>query len=130
MTRRLVFADSEVAAVRVADGALHVRFAAAHVRQADPGSFLGWSDGHVAGVALIATGGAWPVIDTDQVGRLAMGRVVDTGGAHVELPLPFETDAPAWLELRFANGARLEVALMGLRVTAPDGAAFTESLAC
>ena len=135
MTRRLVFADSEVAAVSVVDGALQVRFAAAHVRDADAGSFSGWRDGHLAGVTLVLAGGPWPEVAGDRVGRLADGRLSTGGGgqvgdAHGDLPLPCTLDGPLRLALRFANGAQLDVAAQGLRVLVADGAAFSESFAC
>jgi len=130
MTRRLVFADSEVAAIAVSAGALRLRFAAAHVLEADAGTFSGWRTGHLTDVVLTATADDGWATDPAQVGRLAEGRLVRAEGVVSELPLPFEVQGPMRLELRFANGVRLDVAVRGLRVDAPPGAAFSESLAC
>lgn len=128
--RRFLFADSEVAAVTVVDGRLHVRFAAAQVSVPDSSVFSGVALGHVAGVALVCTGGPWPALQAGQVGRLAEGRVRDADGWHTHLPLPVELGTVHALELRFANRAALVATVTSLVLTGPPDAVWSESLAC
>ena len=64
------------------------------------------------------------------VGRLSEGRLWDGALRSATLPLPYASTGPVRLELRFSNGAQLEVHAQSL-VCQPDGGAqFAESYAC
>jgi len=128
--RRFSFADSEVAAVAVEGGLLHVRFAAANVSESDDTAFSGERTGHVAGVKLVCRGGPWPAGLDGHVGRLADGRVRVGGEWLARLPLPAELDDASRVELRFANRARLDVAVTSVSLTVPHDADLFESFAC
>ena len=125
----LLFADSELLALRWQDGTLVVTFAAAHVMPLDPR--LGDGAGHVRHLALHL---AEARLRGDA--RSAFGRVADGHWQRDEqrpqrtMTVPQTTQAAVQLSLALANGTQLEIEAAALQAVFSGEPDFRESMAC
>jgi len=120
----LDFHDSEVRDV-VADGdAVHVRFAAASVR--DDQGRRGW----LASVRLTLTGATLSGDARHAFGKLVEGRLERGGQLVLPLPVPDTLAGDLGLALRFANGTALTLRGRTLAASVADDARFAEDLSC
>jgi hypothetical protein len=126
----LIWADSEVTEVCMAEGRLTLRLAAAHVQQQDLAGQPEW--GHLSGVVVHGEGldgsRAGPV--PDALGRLSEGRWLIDGSPLGPWPLDTPLLGALRLELRFANGTELVVHATRARAECLPEARFRPSLAC
>ncbi len=128
----LIWADSEVTEVCVAEGRLTLRLSAAHVRQQDPAGQPEW--GHLPGVIVHGEGldasQTVPGPVPDALGRLSEGRWLIDGSPLGPWPLDTPLQGALRLELRFANGCELAIGATHAHAECPPGATFRPSLAC
>lgn len=129
----LVFADSEVAAVVARDGALCLRFSAAHVRRLAHPAGTGADEGYVPALELHFDRPRWE--DGSRllacIGPLAQVQWREEAtGPRRSLPLPYASAGAVEAHFEFRNGERLAVRAASAHVEAPDGLRFLESLAC
>ena len=118
----LVFADSEVAAVRLVGDTLALRFAAARIA-GEPAHYL-------PGLVLTMTHAQLEAPLAGCIGRVAEGEVRVDGQRRGMLELPGAIAAPVRLSLRFANGSALEAAGATLIAALPPGTAAAEHYHC
>jgi hypothetical protein len=133
-TAVLEFQDSEVRCVAATLGAavdapasadgLIVSFSAAYVCAPDGGA------GYMPSVELAFSGARWQGPLGDCVGRLSGGTCGVNGAAQTRLPLPFAASGPVSAELRFANGAWLQVSAKQLDCRFVAVPTFVEDFRC
>jgi hypothetical protein len=120
----LEFHDSEVRDVVTDGDAVHVRFAAASVR--DEQGRRGW----LASVQLTLTEATLSGDARHAFGKVVEGRL-DRDGQPVEpLALPATLGGDLALALRLANGTALALRGRTLAATVADDARFAEDLSC
>ncbi|MES2483606.1 MAG: hypothetical protein V4609_16585 [Pseudomonadota bacterium] len=123
---RLVFADSELAAVEVMGDVVHLRFAAAAVEP----SVVGEEHGYLLGLVVECRGAR---LEGDA--RQGFGRVLDaalTDGAvrlrHLDLPI--DCAGTLRLALDLAHGKELVVQAASIHAVPSADTPFQPSLAC
>ncbi len=120
----LDFHDSEVLAIEPTGDALRVRLSAAHVRRGEDGA-----RGYLGSVEIAARGAAWPGELAPGFGRLVVGRL-RCDGLDVAPTIPLRLAGALSLELRFADGARLEITAAAIAIDAAADAPFREDFSC
>ena len=118
------FHDSEVRDVVVDGDAVHVRFAAASVRD-DEGRH-GW----LPSVRLTLAGATLSGDARHAFGKLVDGRLDLDGQPIKPLALPAALAGDLGLALRFANGTALALRARTLAASVADDARFAEDLSC
>lgn len=118
------FHDSEVRDVVVDGDAVHVRFAAASVR--DDQGRRGW----LPSVRLTLTGATLSGDARHAFGKLVEGRLDLDGQPTKPLALPTTLAGDLDLALRFANGTALTLRGRTLAASVADDARFAEDLSC
>ena len=133
----LLFADSELLALRWQDGTLVLAFAAAHVMPLDPR--LGDGAGHVSHLALHLAEARLRGDARSAFGRVADGhwqrdeqRGEPRGGQRRQrtMTVPQTTQAAVQLSLALANGTQLEIEAAALQAVFSGEPGFRESMAC
>lgn len=133
----LLFADSELLALRWQDGTLVLAFAAAHVLPLDPR--LGDGAGHVRHLALHLAEARLRGDARSAFGRVADGhwqrdgqRGEPRGGQRRQrtMTVPQTTQAAVQLSLALANGTQLEIEAAALQAVFSGEPGFRESMAC
>ena len=118
------FHDSEVRDVVTDGDAVHVRFAAASVR--DDQGRRGW----LTSVQLTLTGATLSGDARHAFGKLVEGRLERDGQPVEPLALPATLAGALGLALRFANGTALTLRGRTLAASVADDARFAEDLSC
>ena len=118
------FHDSEVRDVVVDGDAVHVRFAAASVR--DDQGRRGW----LPSVRLTLTDATLQGDARHAFGKLVEGRLDLDGQPVKPLALPATLAGDLDLALRFANGTALALRGRNLAASVADDARFAEDLSC
>ena len=130
MKTTIEFHDSEVAAVVVADGALHIRFSAAHVHRAAEAPGMASGEGYLQAVELRLAApvgrGDWEPCQ----GRLSDGVLSVDDAAIRCVPLPYEAAGRIRLCLAFSNGAELVVEASAVALTQAGAPRFVEVFKC
>lgn len=130
------FQDSEVRSVTARAQTLNIVFSAAFVRLPDA------SIGYAQPLRMDLLDASWngplegslgersaePLAEC--VGRLSGGRLWVGGVLQTDLYLPYSSNAPVRLELRFSNGVQLQASAQSLVCQIGDNPQFAESFAC
>lgn len=108
---------------------LHLSAVTARALGAQPGEApSAW--GYVQGVILDLHQAQVQQWDGFAAGRIAQGRLTQDGQPLLSIPLPVVRMVPNHLELRFANGAVLELTAQAWQCRFGGEARFRESYAC
>ncbi|WP_028452499.1 hypothetical protein [Chitinilyticum aquatile] len=122
---QLEFFDSEVAGVDAGAGALVIRFAAAHVHDADGEA------GYLRGLVLtFRQVQHCEGVLTECCGRLRDGSIRLHGFSAGRLDLASPPQGLLHVELQFANGAGLVLAARGLEIASPSDCELTDVFRC
>lgn len=125
----LLFADSELLALRWQDGTLVLAFAAAHVLPLDPR--LGDGAGHVRHLVLHLVEARLRGDASSAFGRVADGHWQHGGQRRQRtMTVPQTTEAAVQLSLALANGTQLEIEAAALQAVFSGAPGFRESMAC
>ncbi|MFG5777256.1 hypothetical protein ACFIQF_09275 [Comamonas sp. J-3] len=139
MLRFFEFADSEISRIDMADGSLHIHFAAAMLRTnaaAASATLSGCSNeqqGYSNGVSLWLGQASFQGDIQHCTGRLSDGKLLHAQQRLASLPLPSQWQSGAELlklDLQCANGAWLQVQAHSLRCEEAAGARFVEVFKC
>ena len=123
---RLVFADSELAAVEVAGEVVRLRFAAAAVEP----SVAGEEHGYLLGLVVECRGARLEGDAHQGFGRVLDGALSDGAVRMRHLELPFERAGQLRLVLTLAHGQALVVHAASIHAVPGAGTPFRPSLAC
>lgn len=116
--------DSELAHAESVGADLVLTFSAAAVQRADGVA------GYLAPLALVFRSASWSGESGALFGRVSEARLEGAGLPRGLLPLPFAAMSSVHAQLRFANGATLDVRAEGMDVALRGDERFTESYAC
>lgn len=127
----IMWAGSEVAEVREHDGGVLLRLAVAALQpEMSPRWGRDPSRRFITGVEVWCVQSRAASLDPAAFGALADGTLMVAGRSILSIPVPWHTDEPVHLNLRFAQGAELVVQGRGLRVQLSSDSRCVEHLSC
>ncbi|WP_157118735.1 hypothetical protein [Azohydromonas lata] len=126
----LLFSDSEVAAVTLANGNVRILFSAAHVLRYAPNDFEKLIEGFARNVELVLSATMPGLTLNEFMGRISSGRIFVENQWARQAAFPHTISGPIKLELSFANQSHLDIETDGLECRFIGESNFFESMAC